>query len=53
MPQNLESFYHLILYVTMVSGDGRPFSGHVATAASIALDKNFTSKASLGVSASS
>jgi hypothetical protein len=39
MPQDPESFHHLILYVTMVSGDGWPFSGHVATAASIALDK--------------
>jgi hypothetical protein len=39
MSQDLESFHHLILYVTMVSGDGRPFPGHVATAASTALDK--------------
>jgi hypothetical protein len=39
VPQDPESFHHLILYVTMVSGDGRPFSGHVATAASTALDK--------------
>jgi hypothetical protein len=39
MPQDPESFHRLILYVTMVSGDGWPFSGHVATAASIALDK--------------
>jgi hypothetical protein len=37
--QDPESFRHLILYVTMVSRDGRPFSGHVATAASIAFDK--------------
>jgi hypothetical protein len=29
----------LILYITMVSRDGRPFSGHVATATSTALDK--------------
>jgi hypothetical protein len=28
----------------MVSRDGRPFSGHVATATSTAFDKNFTSK---------
>jgi hypothetical protein len=40
MPQDPESFHHLILYVTMVFGDGRPFSGHVATAASTAVDKN-------------
>jgi hypothetical protein len=39
MPQDPESFHRLILYVTMVSGDGQPFSGHVATAASTALDK--------------
>jgi hypothetical protein len=37
--QDSESFYRLILYVTMVSGDGRPFSGHVATATSTAIDK--------------
>jgi hypothetical protein len=29
----------------MVSRDGRPFSGHVATTTSAAFDKNFTSKA--------
>jgi hypothetical protein len=39
MPQDPGSFHHLILYVTMVSGDGWPFSGHVATAASTTLDK--------------
>jgi hypothetical protein len=39
MPQDPKSFHRLILYVTMVSGDGRPFSGHVATSASTALDK--------------
>jgi hypothetical protein len=39
MPQDPKSFHRLILYVTMVSGDGRPFLGHVATAASTALDK--------------
>jgi hypothetical protein len=39
MPQDPGAFHRLILYVTMVSGDGRPFSGHVATAASTALDK--------------
>jgi hypothetical protein len=39
MPQDPGSFHRLILYVTMVSGDGRPFPEHVATAASTALDK--------------
>jgi hypothetical protein len=39
MLQDPESFHRLILYVTMVSGDGRPFSGHVTTAASTAVDK--------------
>jgi hypothetical protein len=39
MPQDLESFHRLILYVTMVSEDGRPFLGHVTTATSTALDK--------------
>jgi hypothetical protein len=39
MPQDPESFYHLILYVTMVSRDGQPFSGHVATVASTTVDK--------------
>jgi hypothetical protein len=39
MPQDLGSFHRLILYVTMVSGDGRPFSEHVAIAAPTALDK--------------
>jgi hypothetical protein len=39
MPQDPESFHRLILYVTMVSGDGRPFLGHIATTASTALDK--------------
>jgi hypothetical protein len=37
--RNPESFHRLILYVTMVSGDGRPFSGHVATTASKLLNK--------------
>jgi hypothetical protein len=37
--QDSESFHRLILYVTMVSGDGWPFSGHVATAISTAIDK--------------
>jgi hypothetical protein len=39
MPQDPGAFHRLILYVTMVSGDGRPFSEHVATATSTALDK--------------
>jgi hypothetical protein len=39
MPQDLGAFHRLILYVTMVSGDGRAFSKHVATAASTALNK--------------
>jgi hypothetical protein len=39
MPQDPGSFHRLILYVTMVYGDGQPFSEHVATAASTALDK--------------
>jgi hypothetical protein len=39
MPQDPGSFHCLILYVTMVSGDGRPFSEHVATAVSTTLDK--------------
>jgi hypothetical protein len=37
--QDLKSFHRLILYVTMVSRDGRPFSGHIAIAASTAFDK--------------
>jgi hypothetical protein len=39
MPQDPGAFHRLILYVTMMSEDGRPFSEHVATAASTALDK--------------
>jgi hypothetical protein len=39
MPQDPGSFHCLILYITMVFGDGRPFSEHVATASSTALDK--------------
>jgi hypothetical protein len=39
MPQDPGSFHRLILYVTMVSGDGQPFPEHVATADSIVLDK--------------
>jgi hypothetical protein len=37
--QDPESFHRLILYVTMVSRNCRPFSRHVATAASTAFDK--------------
>jgi hypothetical protein len=37
--QGSESFRRLILYVTMVSRDGRPFPGHVATATSTGVDK--------------
>jgi hypothetical protein len=37
--QDSESFHHLVLYVTMVSGDGRPFPEHVATATPIGIDK--------------
>jgi hypothetical protein len=48
MTQDPESFHCLILYVTMVSRDGRPFSRYVATATSAAIDKT-----SSGVSASS
>jgi hypothetical protein len=39
MPQDPWSFHRLVLYVTMVSGDDRPFSEHVATTVSTALDK--------------
>jgi hypothetical protein len=39
MPQDPGSFHRFNLYVTIVSEDGRPFSGHVATATSTALDK--------------
>jgi hypothetical protein len=37
--QDSESFHRLVLYVTMVSRDGRPFSRHVATATSTGIDK--------------
>jgi hypothetical protein len=37
--QDPESFHCLILYVTMVSRDGRPFSGHIATTTSTTFDK--------------
>jgi hypothetical protein len=39
MTQDPESFHRLILYVTMVSRDGRSISGHVATTTSTAFDK--------------
>jgi hypothetical protein len=39
MAQDSGSFHRLVLYVTMVSRDGRPFPGHVATATSIGIDK--------------
>jgi hypothetical protein len=39
MIQDPESFHRLIIYVTTVSRDGRPFLGHIATAASTAFDK--------------
>jgi hypothetical protein len=39
MTQDPESFRRLILYVTMVSRDGRPFSGYVAITASTTFDK--------------
>jgi hypothetical protein len=37
--QDPESFHRLILYVAMVSRDGWPFSRHIATTASTAIDK--------------
>jgi hypothetical protein len=37
--QGSESFRRLILYVTMVSRDGRPFPGHIATTTSTGVDK--------------
>jgi hypothetical protein len=37
--QDSGSFHRLVLYVTMVSRNGRPFSGHVATATSTGIDK--------------
>jgi hypothetical protein len=39
MAQDSRSFHRLILYVTMVSRDGRSFPGHVATATSTGIDK--------------
>jgi hypothetical protein len=37
--QDSRSFHRLVPYVTMVSRDGRPFLGHVATATSTGIDK--------------
>jgi hypothetical protein len=50
-PQDLGSFHHPILYVTMVPMDGWPFSEHVATAASTASDKTSLLKHHPGASA--
>jgi hypothetical protein len=52
MAQDSRYFHRLVPYVTMVSGDGRPFLGHVATATSIGIDKT-SPQDSPGVSASS
>jgi hypothetical protein len=38
------SFHCLVLYVTMVSRDGRPFPGHVATTTSTGIDKTSPQK---------
>jgi hypothetical protein len=50
--QDSGSFHRLVPYVTMVSGDGRPFLGHVATATSTGIDKT-SPQDSPGVPASS
>jgi hypothetical protein len=52
MAQDSRYFHRLVPYVTMVSGDGRPFLGHVATATSIGIDKT-SPQDSPGVLASS
>jgi hypothetical protein len=39
MAQDSGSFHRLLPNVTMVSKDGRPFLGHVATATSTGIDK--------------
>jgi hypothetical protein len=52
MAQDSRSFNRLVPYVTMVSGDGRPFLGHVATATSTGIDKT-SPQDSPGVPASS
>jgi hypothetical protein len=38
------SFRRLILYVTIMSRDGRPFLGHVAIVTSTGIDKNIVSR---------
>jgi hypothetical protein len=50
--QGLGSFHRLILYVTMVSRDGRPFLGHDAIATSTGVDKTLP-QGTPGVPASS
>jgi hypothetical protein len=50
--QDSGSFHRLVLYVTMVSRDGRPFPGHVATATSTGIDKT-SPQGTTGVPASS
>jgi hypothetical protein len=50
--QDSESFHRLIPDVTMVSRDGWPFLGHVATATSTGIDKT-PPQGTLGVPASS
>jgi hypothetical protein len=50
--QDSGSFHHLVLYVTTVSRDGRPFLGHVATAISTGIDKT-SPQGTLGILASS
>jgi hypothetical protein len=52
MAHDLRSFHRLVPYITMVSGDGRPFLGHVATATSTGIDKT-SPQDSLGILASS
>jgi hypothetical protein len=37
--QDSGSFHRLVLYITMVSRDGRPFPGHITIATSIGIDK--------------
>jgi hypothetical protein len=50
--QDSGSFHCLVLYVTMVSRDRRPFPGHVTTATSIGIDKT-SPQGTLGIRASS
>jgi hypothetical protein len=52
MAQDSGSFHRLVPYITMVSRDGRPFPGHVATATSIGIDKT-SPQCTPGVPASS